>query len=157
VATLARAYTLPTGLSDHGMGGDAALLAYAQGATLYERHVYLPGTDAIDAPVSSTPEELRDIVGRLARAHEAMGDGRREPVEAERANIVPSRRGLYARRAIAAGDTIAAADVVALRPASALGAEYARALIGSRAPRAIAAAAPFEPGDLGTPEPRGRA
>ena len=155
VATLAREYKLPTGLSDHGMGGDAALLAYAQGATLYERHVYLPGTDAIDAPVSSTPEQLRDIVVRLARAHDAMGDGRREPVEAEHANIIPSRRGLYARRAIAAGNTIAAEDVVALRPAGALGAEYARDLIGSRAPRAIAAAAAFEPGDLGTPEPGG--
>ena len=44
VATLAREYKLPIGLSDHGMGADAALLAYAQGATLYERHVYLPGT-----------------------------------------------------------------------------------------------------------------
>jgi N-acetylneuraminate synthase/N,N'-diacetyllegionaminate synthase len=45
VRTLAEEYKLPVGLSDHGMGGDAALLAYAQGATLYERHVHLPGTD----------------------------------------------------------------------------------------------------------------
>lgn len=149
VATLAREFTWPVGLSDHGMGGDAALLAYAQGATLYERHVYLPGTDAIDAPVSSTPDELADVVRRLARAHAAMGDGRRAPVEAERANIVPSRRGLYARRPIAAGERITAADVAALRPAGSLGAEYARTLIGCRMRRAIAAGEPFEPGDLG--------
>ena len=157
VATLAREYKLPTGLSDHGMGADAALLAYAQGATLYERHVHLPGTDAIDAPVSSTPEQLHDIVRRLARAHAAMGDGRREPVEAERPNILPSRRGLYARRALAAGELIAAADVVALRPAGALGAEYARALIGCRAPRDHRRPErPSSRGDLGTaaPEPR---
>jgi N,N'-diacetyllegionaminate synthase len=149
VATLAREYKLPTGLSDHGMGADAALLAYAQGATLYERHVYLPGTDAIDAPVSSTPDELADIVRRLARAHEAMGEGRRAPVDAERPNVVPSRRGLYARRALAAGDVIGTDDVAALRPAGLLGAEYARALIGCRATRAIAAGDPFEPADLG--------
>ena len=149
VATLAREYKLPTGLSDHGMGADAALLAYAQGATLYERHVYLPGTDAIDAPVSSTPDELADIVRRLARAHEAMGEGRRAPVDAERANIVPSRRGLYASRHIASGDVIEASAVAALRPAGLLGAEYARALIGCRAPRPINAGAPFEPADLG--------
>lgn len=149
VATLARAYKLPTGLSDHGMGADAALLAYAQGATLYERHVCLPGTGAIDEAVSSTPDELADIVGRLARAHQAMGDGRRVPVEAERANVVPSRRGLYARRALAAGDVIAASDIVALRPAGLLGAEYARALIGCRAIRALAAGDAFEPDDLG--------
>lgn len=149
VSLLAREYKLPTGLSDHGMGGDAALLAYAQGATLYERHVHLPGTDAIDAPVSSSPEDLRVIVERLARAHAAMGEGRREPMAAEAPNIVPSRRGLYARRAIAAGARIEAADVAALRPAGSLGAEYARALIGSRAPRAIPVGAAFEPGDLG--------
>ena len=148
VATLAREYKLPTGLSDHGMGGDAALLAYAQGATLYERHVYLPGTDAIDAPVSSTPDQLADIVRRLARAHDAMGDGRRAPVEAERPNVVPSRRGLYARRSLAVGDLIDVVDVAALRPAGLLGAEYARALIGCRATRAIAAGDPFTPSDL---------
>ena len=35
VATLARTYDRPVGLSDHGMGGDAALLACALGATVY--------------------------------------------------------------------------------------------------------------------------
>ncbi len=150
VATLARHFKLPTGLSDHGMGADAALLAYAQGATLYERHVYLPGTDAIDAPVSSTPEQLREVVRRLARAHQSMGEGRRAPVDAERPNIAPSRRGLYARRPLQTGATIGSADVAALRPAGPLGAEYARALIGCRALRDIAAGAPFVPDDLGT-------
>ena len=149
VATLARDHRVPVGLSDHGMGADAALLAYAQGATLYERHVHLPGTGAIDAAVSSSPDELTDLVRRLARAHAAMGDGRRDPQPGERPNIIPSRRALYARRRIPEGQRIDAADVVALRPAHGLGAEYARALIGCRAPREIPAGAPFEPGDLG--------
>jgi N,N'-diacetyllegionaminate synthase len=156
VTTLAREYKLPTGLSDHGMGADAALLAYAQGATLYERHIHLPGTDAIDAPVSSTPEQMEDIVGRFAQPHAAMGDGRRSPMESERANILPSRRGLYARSAIVAGDVIDAAAVVALRPAGSLGAEYARALIGCRALRHIPAGGAFEPRDLGTDAPERR-
>ncbi|MCC6163519.1 MAG: N-acetylneuraminate synthase family protein [Acidobacteria bacterium] len=149
VRTLALDYRLPVGLSDHGMGADAALLVYAQGGALYERHVHLPDTHAIDAPVSSTPAELADIVSRLARAHEAMGDGRRKPMPAERPNIVPSRRGLYARRAIRRGAIIRVGDLAALRPAGSLGAEYARALIGCRATRPIPAGAPFEPCDLG--------
>lgn len=149
VGRLARTYSVPVGLSDHGMGADAALLAFAQGATLYERHVHLPGTNAIDAPVSSTPGELADLVRRLARAAAAMGDGARTPRPAERANLGPSRRGLYARRAVAAGQVIAEADIVARRPVTALGAEYARALIGSRAPRDVPAGAPFERGDAG--------
>ena len=134
VATLAREYKLPTGLSDHGMGADAALLAFAQGATLYERHVYLPGTEAPSMRQSPRrPTNWPTSFGGSTRAHAAMGEGRRSPVEAERANIGPSRRGLYARRALAPGDPIDATDVAALRPAAALGAEYARALIGCRA------------------------
>lgn len=154
VGTLARTFTLPVGLSDHGMGPDAALIACALGGTIYERHVYLPGTAAVDAPVSSTPEELAALVSRLARAHAAIGSGIRQPQPAERLNIVPSRRGLYARRAVAAGQAIGVDDVVGLRPAGALGAEYAHALIGSRAPRDIPAGAPFEPGDLGRRDER---
>ena len=148
VGTLARTFDLAVGLSDHGMDSDAALLAYAQGATLYERHVHLPGTDAIDAPVSSTPAELAALVARLARAHAAMGSGARTPMDAERANIVPSRRGLYARRAIAAGDTIAGDAVIALRPAVGLDAAHVFDLVGLRAVRDLAEGAAFQPGDL---------
>ncbi len=155
IATLARHYPLPIGLSDHGMGADAALLAFALGATLYERHVYLPGTDAIDAPVSSTPEELADLVRRLDRAHAAMGDGRRAPQDQERPNIVPSRRGLYARRTLAPGERIDAEDVIALRPAAGLGAEYARALVGCEVTRDIPEGSAFEPSDLTSGRGRG--
>ena len=153
VATLARRHRVPVGLSDHGMGTDAALLACALGATLYERHVHLPGTGAIDAPVSSTPGELGDLARRLERAHDALGDGRRVPQDAERPNIVPSRRGLYARRALAPGETIGPDDIVALRPATGLGAEYARALAGCVSTRDIPAGSPFAAADLVT---RGR-
>lgn len=156
IGTLAREYRLPVGLSDHGMGADAALLAFAMGATMYERHVHLPGTDALDAAVSSTPDELASLVTQLARAHAAMGNGRRTPREAERANIVPSRRGLYARRAIAEGEVITADMVQALRPAEGLGAEHHRALLGSRLPRAIAAGAAFAQSDLASHSPGAR-
>ncbi|HTV03314.1 MAG TPA: N-acetylneuraminate synthase family protein [Luteitalea sp.] len=148
VGTLARLLGLPVGLSDHGREPDAALLAYAQGATLYERHVHLAGTDAIDAPVSSTPDELAALVVRLARAHQAMGSGARTAMPAEVPNRVPSRRGLYARRPITAGHVLTADDIIALRPATALGAEHIDALVGRASSRALPAGAAFSPDDL---------
>ena len=69
-------------------------------------------------------------------------------MDAERANIVPSRRGLYARRAIAAGDTIAGDAVIALRPAVGLDAAHVFDLVGLRAVRDLAEGAAFQPGDL---------
>lgn len=155
VATLAALAEVPVGLSDHGVGRDAALIARALGASLYERHLALPGTDAIDEPVSSTPEELRDIVDAVHAADLALGDGRRQPMPAEEPNVVPSRRGLYAARPLAVGEVVSGADIVALRPAGPLGAEHFHRLVGSRLRRALAPEAPFTPADLDgdRPEP----
>jgi N,N'-diacetyllegionaminate synthase len=148
ISRLLQAFHVPVGLSDHGMGRDAALIAYALGGTLYERHFCIPGTGAIDEPVSSSPEELADIVRALSRAHAALGHGRREPQAAELANVVPSRRGLYAARPLSPGDLVTAQDIVALRPAEGLGAEYHRTLVGCRLVRPIAAGTPFTSDDL---------
>jgi N,N'-diacetyllegionaminate synthase len=69
IRTLSQRFGLPVGLSDHGMGREAALLTHALGGTLYERHLWLPGTEAIDQAVSSTPDELGAIVEALERAN----------------------------------------------------------------------------------------
>jgi sialic acid synthase SpsE len=150
IATLAHRCRVPVGLSDHGMGRDAAVMAFTLGATLYERHLHLPGTGAIDAAVSSTPEQLRDIVQAVERCRTALGHGRREPMPAEVANVHPSRRGLYAARALRAGDVVTEADVVALRPAAGLGARFHRSLVGCRVRRPIAAGESFAFEDLST-------
>ena len=54
IATLADAFNLPVGLSDHGADTSAWPLAVALGASIYERHIVLSGNDgSIDAAVSS--------------------------------------------------------------------------------------------------------
>ncbi len=151
VATLAALLDVPVGLSDHGMGREAAIIARTLGASVYERHLALPGTGAIDEPVSSTPEELRDIVEAVRTCDLALGDGQRRPMPAEQPNVVPSRRGLYATRALRAGDTVTAADVIALRPATHLGAEHLHRLVGTRLRHDVAADAPFTADDLLSP------
>lgn len=153
IQTLAHTCRTPVGLSDHGMGRDAAVMAYTLGATLYERHLHLPGTGAIDAAVSSSPDELRDIVDAVARCRRALGDGTRQPMPCEVPNIHPSRRGLYATRALRPGDVVCASDVIALRPATGIGAQFQLALIGRRMARHLDAGACFEPTDLATDEP----
>src|SRR5690606_23466471 len=119
IATLARATGLPVGLSDHSTYADAAVVATALGASIYERHlVERAESTAIDRPVSSTPAELRAAIAAAERARRALGDGRKRCLDAEAPNLVPSRRGLYAARPLARGRAIADGDVVALRPAA---------------------------------------
>ncbi len=87
--------------------GSAAVIATALGASVYERHLMLEGDpDAIDAAVSSTPAELKAIVQAIGATRSALGDGVKRCLPIERANLMPSRRGLYAARTLRAGEAI---------------------------------------------------
>lgn len=149
IATLARTFGVPVGLSDHGTDPLAPVITVALGGSIYERHL-IAGDDAeaVDAAVSSTPDDLARAIGLADRARRAIGDGRKTCLPVEEPNRVASRRGLYAGRALAAGDVLAAADVVALRPLTSLDARHWRAVVGRRVIRAVAAGAPLQASDL---------
>jgi sialic acid synthase SpsE len=149
IATLADAFRLPVGLSDHGDDDFAMPLAVAMGASLYERHLVLAKDDgSIDAAVSSTPEELAALIGTAARAATALGAGEKSCLPAEAVNLQASRRGLYAVRSLAAGECVGPADVVALRPAIGLDVTRVHLLVGVRVGRDIEAGTPFLERDL---------
>ena len=149
ITTLERYLRLPVGLSDHAVGTSAAIAAVALGACLYERHLVLEDDmTAIDRPVSSTPAELKALVATLETTRRALGDGRKVCQVAEKPNLVPSRRGLYATRALRAGSRIGADDIVALRPATSLTPAAVPTLVGSIVSRDIAAGAAFAATDI---------
>jgi sialic acid synthase SpsE len=149
VRTLADAFRIPVGLSDHGGGMPSAVAAVALGATIYERHLILPGdTDAIDAAVSSTPQEFAAIVRAMEQARVALGSGAKLCQPAEAVNMTASRRGLYAARPLRAGERITRADVVVLRPATRVTPFDMDALIGTTLRRDVQAGGAFEPEDL---------
>jgi sialic acid synthase SpsE len=123
--------------------------AVALGATLYERHLVLPGdTDAIDAAVSSSPDELKAIVKAMEHARVALGSGAKLCQPAEAVNVTASRRGLYAARALRKGTVIARSDVIALRPATRVAPFDIDALVGTTLSRDVDGGEPFEPADL---------
>jgi sialic acid synthase SpsE len=151
IATLARAFSMPVGLSDHGTAASAVPIAVALGASLYERHVMLDGDEgAVDRAVSSTSAELLAIVRLAADAAAALGHGRRECLAAEVDNLVPSRRSLCAARPLSVGHIVAAEDIAVLRPGTGLPPARERDLVGVRLARSIDEGTPFLEGDLST-------
>ena len=149
ITTLSDVLRVPVGLSDHGTGLHAAIAAVTLGATLYERHFVLEDDgEAIDRAVSSTPSEFAAIVRAMQQTSLALGDGRKICQPAERPNLAPSRRGLYAARALHAGDRLSATDLIALRPAAGFSPADLTALVGSTLYRAVAAGAAVDAGDL---------
>jgi N,N'-diacetyllegionaminate synthase len=149
IRTLADAFRIPIGLSDHGGGLPSAVAAVALGATIYERHLVLPGdTSAIDAAVSSTPEQLTAIVQAMEHARIALGSGAKLCQPAEAVNVTASRRGLYAVRSLRAGAIVLRGDVIALRPATRVAPFEIEGLVGTTLRRDIDAGEPFEPADI---------
>jgi sialic acid synthase SpsE len=149
IRTLADAFQIPVGLSDHGSGLTSAIAAVALGATLYERHLVLPGdTEAIDAAVSSTPQQLHEIVRAMEQVRVALGSGAKLCQPAEAVNVIASRRGLYATRSLRAGERVERGDVIALRPATRVAPNEITALLGVTLARDIHAGEPFEPEDV---------
>lgn len=133
IKTLADTFGTPVGLSDHGGDTFAVPIAVALGASVYERHFMLDGdADAIDGPVSSTPDVFAALVETAARTREALGSGEKRCEPAEAPNQVPSRRALYARRLLPVGTVIAEADLIALRPGDGIPASRIEDVVGCR-------------------------
>lgn len=150
IRTLADAFDVPVGLSDHGTDPLVAPLAVALGACLYERHVMLAGQrDVGDNAVSSSPAELSGIVQAAERARGLLGDGVKRCLPAEAPNLEASRRSLYATRDLAPGERVTPDAVMALRPAAGLDPRRWRQLVGTRLQRAVPAGSPFLDADLG--------
>ena len=148
ITTLSETYSVPVGLSDHGADTSAVPVVVALGGSLYERHVVLaPDDGSIDAAVSSTPEELSDVVCRAAHASASLGSGLKVCLPAE-AESMASRRGLYAARSLDAGHVVTADDVIALRPASPLTPDRLPDLVGTALTRGLEPGMPFLLTDL---------
>jgi sialic acid synthase SpsE len=149
IATLAAAFGLPTGLSDHGPDGFAAPVAVALGAVLYERHIMLDAGDgSIDSDVSSTPSELADLIHAAERTRAALGTGEKTCLPAERPNLVASRRSLCAARHLGPGTILDEHHLIALRPGSGMTPDRQPELIGMRLLREMTTGTAFVEADV---------
>jgi N-acetylneuraminate synthase len=105
IDTMAQAFGLPVGYSDHTLGIEVALAAVARGATVIEKHFtldrHLPGPDHA---ASLEPAELRQLVTGIRTVERALGEGRKFPVPEEADNRPVARRSLVAARPIKAGE-----------------------------------------------------
>jgi sialic acid synthase SpsE len=139
IGTLAHTFGTEVGLSDHGGDTSAVAVAVALGASLYERHLILPGDDGVDRAVSSEPDALAEAVAVAARTLRALGHGRRECLPEEAPNLQASRRALHAAADLRCGHAIRPEDIVALRPATGLPPWRARDVVGAVLTRRVEA------------------
>ena len=119
--TLAQAFGVPVGYSDHTTGITTALAAVARGACVLEKHFTLDrGMTGPDHAASLEPHELAELVREVRSVESSLGDGRKQPTAAEADTAAAVRRSLVAAEAIAAGAVITDAMLTTKRPGTGL-------------------------------------
>jgi N-acetylneuraminate synthase len=115
--TMASAFGLPVGLSDHTVGHSVAIAAVARGAVVIEKHFSLnrnlPGPDQ---KASLEPDELAAMVKAIREVEVALGTPRKLVAASETKNQDIARKSLIALQAIRKGEVITAKKLGAKRP-----------------------------------------
>ena len=147
--TLALAFRVPVGYSDHTLGMDIAVAAVARGACVIEKHMTLdrnlPGPDH---RASLEPAELGAMVRAIRKVEIALGDGRKVPHASEADVRRLARKSIVVVRAMPAGQRVEAADVALLRPGTGLPPRLLDVVVGRRVARDVAAGTPITWDDL---------
>lgn len=119
--TMAMAFGLPVGYSDHTLGIEVALAAVALGACVVEKHFTLdrnlPGPDH---QASIEPEELRALVRGVRIVQASLGDGQKKPAASEQNTAAIARKSLVAARDLPAGTRLAQEHLTVKRPGNGL-------------------------------------
>lgn len=115
--TLASAFGLPVGYSDHTSGIHIAVAAVARGARAIEKHFTLdrslPGPDH---RASLEPEELGLMVRQIRDVEAALGDGIKRPTPSEWKNRDVARKSLVAATPISEGEVFTEENLTLKRP-----------------------------------------
>lgn len=141
--TLAAAFELPVGLSDHSQGILIPVAAVARGAVVIEKHFTLdrnlPGPDH---KASLLPEELTEMIRNIRNIESALGNGKKIPADSELKNKTVVRRSIVALEKIEKGSLFCERNIGIRRPGKGLSPMRYWEVIGRVANRT------FEKGDF---------
>jgi N-acetylneuraminate synthase len=103
--TIAAAFGLPVGYSDHTPGIFIPIAAVARGATIIEKHFTLDRTlPGPDHKASLEPNELKDMVSAIRDVESSLGDGIKRPTATEWKNRQVARKSLVAAKSLTSGE-----------------------------------------------------
>ncbi|WP_028563367.1 N-acetylneuraminate synthase [Paenibacillus pinihumi] len=135
--TLAAAFGLPVGLSDHTKGIAIAIAAAARGASVIEKHLTLDcNMEGPDHRASLAPGPFCELVRSVRQVEAALGSALKIPAVQEADNARLVRRSLVAARDIEEGEVLTEEHLAVKRPGGGLSPFAYWDLLGQRARRA---------------------
>jgi N-acetylneuraminate synthase/N,N'-diacetyllegionaminate synthase len=131
--TLAAAFKLPVGYSDHTLGIEVPIAAVALGARIIEKHFTLDKKLlGPDHKASLEPGELKEMIKAIRNIEKALGDGIKKPNQSEIEIIKVARRSIIATRDIRVGEIIKESDIIIKRPGTGIPPKFKEIVIGMR-------------------------
>ena len=121
IQTIACAFGVSVGYSDHTNGIAVPVAAVAMGASVIEKHLTLDRTmSGPDHKSSLEPDEFGSMVNCIRTVELALGNGVKEPSPSESKNMIVGRKSIVAARPIRKGQIITSAMLTTKRPATGL-------------------------------------
>jgi len=115
--TIAKAFDVKVGYSDHTNGIEVPIAAVAMGACIIEKHFTLDKTmEGPDHKASLEPDELKSMVNAIRNIEKALGDGIKKASKNEVKNIPIARKSILASRTIQKGEILSAENITVKRP-----------------------------------------
>ena len=144
--TMASAFGLPVGYSDHSAGIEVSIAAVARGAMIIEKHFTLDRTlPGPDHAASLEPGELKLLVRSIRNIELALGSPLKAPAAQEAGNRPVARRSVVASRSIRRGEVFTAAMLTHKRPGHGISPMELWSLLGRPAGRDYETDEPIEP------------
>ncbi|HUX95596.1 MAG TPA: N-acetylneuraminate synthase family protein [Bacteroidales bacterium] len=138
MATIAKAFEVPVGFSDHTEGIEASIAAIALGACILEKHFTLdknlPGPDHW---FSSDPVEVEKWVRVIRSTFKSLGSGIVSPTDLELEMRSIARRSIVAKSDLPAGTILCLENMTFKRPGTGLPPKLRYLLEGRRIGKSI--------------------
>ena len=136
MGTIASAFGIRTGYSDHTRGIEVPIAAVAMGASVIEKHFTLDRTmEGPDHKASLEPDELRAMVAAIRNIEKALGEGIKKPSPSEAKNMAVARKSIVAARPIRAGEVFTSENIAIKRPGTGISPMRYDEIVGERAAR----------------------
>lgn len=117
--TIANAFKLPVGYSDHSAGIHIPIAAVAREAKIIEKHFTLDqNMDGPDHKASLEPDQLKAMIEGIRNIELALGDGLKGPRPSEVKNKSVARKSLVAEQVIKKGTVFSKDNMTSKRPGS---------------------------------------
>ena len=115
--TIQDKFGVAVGYSDHTLGIEVDIAAFAMGATIVEKHFTLDKTmDGPDHKSSISPEELKAMVSSIRNIEKALGSSIKKPSKSEKPNITMARKSIVASKSIKKGELFTEKNITTKRP-----------------------------------------